>query len=361
MKMKAAVQFQAGGPLIIDEVELAEPQYHEVLVRNIACGICRTDEHGRHNAAQERPVVLGHETAGIVEQVGAGVRGFRPGDRVVMSYPSCGECGNCRSGQPYYCENWTKLAQGRMMDGSTRLRYQGRPVLHFFGQGGFAAYSVCHVRNLVRVAPDLDLRILGPLGCSVQTGAGALWNTLASPPGSSVVIFGAGAVGLSAVMAAKAAAYGVIIAVDIVPKRLKAALELGATHAVNNRDPHSLMAEIMGVTGNGADCSFDTTGVSSCVTAALRCLHRGGRSCTVGGGGQLTFDDWSGIMIGRTLSYTVEGCAIPQVMIPRIIEQYRRGRMPFDKMITFFPFDQINEAFAAQQNGEVIKPVLLMA
>ncbi len=348
-----------------ETLDLEEPRDDEILVRVVATGVCHTDIAMRDRTFPvPQPVVLGHEGAGIVERVGSGVSAVAPGDHVVMSYNSCGTCPSCAAHAATYCYDFfgRNFAATRP-DGSTSLSAAGSAVhSNFFGQSSFANFALCRERNVVKVAPDLPLDILGPLACGFQTGAGAVMNALQVGPGQSFAVFGSGSVGLSAVMAARAAGAATIVAVDVNPARLALALELGATHTVHARagDPS---AAIVKLTGAGVDFALEATGIPAVIRQAVESLAPRGVCGIVGAGpvgSEVTLDVLHIMTAGRTLRGIVEGDAAPQTFIPQLIELYRAGRFPFDRLIRFYPFDQLNAAIADSESGTVVKAVVRM-
>ena len=365
MKMKAAVVREKGGSFSIEEVELHDPKEGEVLVRIVASGVCHTDAVARDQLIPiPLPAILGHEGAGIVEKVGKGVTSVQPGDHVVLSYASCGQCENCLAGHPSLCTQFVTLNfLGKMSDDTHRIQEggpSGRFISTFFGQSSFATYAVAHERNVVKVDKEVDLTLLGPLGCGIQTGSGTVLNKLRPEFGSSIAVYGCGAVGLSAVMAAKIAGCAQIIAVDIHQNRLDLALELGATHALNSKDV-DLVEEIRKITKGGSHYGVETTGVATVVRQAAQALRTRGTLAIVGVTGEVTFNVNDDIMSqGKTLVGVIEGDAVPQLFIPKLIEYYKAGQFPFDKLIKFYSFEQINEAFADSEKGLTIKPVITM-
>ena len=362
MKIKAAVVHQESAPFVIEEIDLEPPRSGELLVRIVACGVCHTDDKARNGYFTPFPAVLGHEGAGIVEQVGAGVTEFKPGDHVVMSYPYCCECDNCKRNKPYYCYRSTELSFfGKFKDGHTPLSQAGKPINSFFGQSSFATHAIVPATSATHVPDDMDLRLVAPLGCGIQTGAGAIVNALRPEPGDSVVIFGTGTVGLSAIMGAAAIGCGRIIAVDIIDARLEIAKSYGATDVINSREVKDIPAKVRELTdGKGADFALDTTAVESCTLNALKSLHTGGRGACVAASKRITLDPAPSYLIGRSWSYIIEGEAVPQEFIPKMIEWYRSGRFPIDRMISFYPFEKINEAFEDTKKGIATKAVLVM-
>lgn len=351
--IRAAVLRRSGQPLVIDELQLEGPRNDEVLVRLAASGICHTDIHFCDGGIAS-PVVLGHEGAGVVEAVGAAVKGVKRGDHVVLSYQSCGRCGPCVVGRPAECTRFWDLNFGfARRDGSNPLAASGVRG-SFFGQSSFASHALATERNLVRVGKSLPLERLAPLGCSMQTGAGTVMNSLAVRMEQSVAVFGTGAVGLAAVMAARVVGAGPVIAVDIVPKRLKLALELGATHALDNRKA-DLGKRIRAITGSGVDHVVETTGDPDLRRIGMEMLNAGG------GMALLTGDSAPGeLPDGRRVFGVIEGDAVPQRFIPYLIKLHRRGQFPFDRLLRFYNFADINRAIDDAKSGKTIKPVLRM-
>ncbi len=352
-EIQAAVTRDPSRPLEIERLELEGPSDDEVLVRIVAVGVCHTDigTHQRWDPANQ-PAVLGHEGAGIVEKAGKNVRSLKVGDHVVLSFASCGQCAQCQGGQAWLCQHFMGLNFGfHRLDGSNALHRSGVRG-HFFGQSSFATYAVATEQNAVKVPAHLDLSMLGPLGCGLQTGAGTVMNTLAVRPGASIAIFGSGAVGLAAVMAAKIVGANPVIAVDIKPMRLKLALELGATHVVDSREA-GVAEAISRITGNGIDYAVETTGSEHVGKLAVDLLNPEGAAGFMTPGQRP--DDLKG---GRKAISVTEGSSAPQVFIPRLIEFYRQGQFPFDRLIKFYEFGDINTAIADSIRGDTIKPVL---
>ncbi len=360
---RSAVLRDVAAPYSIETVTVADPGPGEALVRVAAAGMCHTDQLGRSGLLGETflPAVLGHEGSGIVEAVGPRVTSVAPGDHVVLTFDSCGTCASCISGAPSNCEQFElrNLTGGRVDGSGCVTDAAGAPVTsRWFGQSSFGEFTLATERNMVKVDKDIPLELLGPLGCGLQTGAGAVLNTARLAPGQSIAVFGAGAVGMAAIMAAKASGAGEIIAVDLNPARRELALELGATRAVDGADP-ALAAEIRG-SGTGVDVSFDTTSVSAVMSTAIEVLARPGLCVLVGGGlDMLTLHP--AFLAGKTLTYVYEGGAIPQLFIPRLLGLWRRGMFPFDRLITRYPLEDIGKAEADAHAGTAIKPVLLMA
>ena len=349
--IKAAVLRKRGGPLKIESLEMEGPRDDEVLVRIIASGICHTDiDFCDYWDKAEGPLVLGHEGAGIVEEVGKKVKGVKHGNHVVLSYQSCGRCGQCRSGHPTDCERFYKANFGfARLDGSNAYRIGVRG--HFFGQSSFATHALATERNLVKVSKRSNLEILSPLGCGLQTGAGTVMNSLKVAKGASIAVFGTGAVGLAAVMAARIVGADPIIGVDIRPKRLKLALELGATHVIDNRrnETASLIADM---TGSGVDYVVETTANPKMHALAVDVLNPHGTVALLTGESGTTLPE------GRRTIGIIQGDAVPQIFIPKLIALYKAGKFPFDRLVRFYDFSKINAAIADAKSGGTIKPVL---
>jgi aryl-alcohol dehydrogenase len=353
-RIQAAVLRRRGGPMKAESLEMEGPRDDEALVRIVASGICHTDIRYVDDWYEESDgaVILGHEGAGVVERVGKEVRGVRPGDHVVLSFQSCGHCPQCRSEHPVDCESIYDLNFGfRRPDGSNALR-RSRVRGHFFGQSSFATHVLATERNLVKVPRDLPLETLAPLGCGMQTGAGTVMNSLDVPAGASIAVFGTGGVGLAAVMAARIVGAHPIIGVDRISSRLKLALELGATHVIDTRRD-SVTDGIRAATGSGVDYVVESTGSDRLYRLAVVLLNPKGTAAYVAG--ENGPDSLPG---GRRALSIVQGDAVPQTFIPKLIALYRKGLFPFDRLERFYDFGQINRAIADARCGRAIKPVL---
>ncbi len=360
MKTTAAVLRGHDQPYTIEPIELRDLRPNEVLVRIVAAGMCHTDVLPRvPGFIAAPPIVAGHEGSGVVEAVGDAVTTLAVGDHVVLSFDSCGACANCLAGQPAYCDTFiVRNLFGRELDGTnTAIDEAGEAVAaRWFGQSSFAGHAIATERNTVKVDPSLPLEVLGPLGCGIQTGAGSILGALDVQPGTSVAVFGAGAVGLSAVMAAKVAGATTIVAVDLQQHRLDLALELGATHVVKGDSP-DVAAQILAANGGGVQYTFDTTGIPSVIVTALQATRMTGKCGLVGvQQGDLVLD--SSTMLGKSIVNILEGSVDPQVFIPRMIQLWQDGQFPFDRLIQEFPLHEINEAEQSSLSGGVIKPVL---
>jgi aryl-alcohol dehydrogenase len=364
MKIRAAVLRESSRPLVIEQLELDQVRTNEVRVKMVSCGICHTDVACREAVIPLKlPLVLGHEGAGIVEEVGESVTSVRVGDHVLLSFSSCGCCPSCRTAHPAYCEAFNALNfGGARPDGTTTLRrVDGVVNSLFFGQSAFATHAVVPESSLIRIAPELPMDVLAPLGCGVQTGAGAVLNSLRVAPGDSIAVFGVGAVGMSAVMAARVSGCSKIIAVDRVPQRLDLALELGATHILNAGNSDDLVGEVKSMSRAGLTHVVDSTGVGEVVAQALQCLSSRGTCALVGmypPGQRLPIDTRFLVLNGLNLKGVVEGDSKPSHFIPKLIELFRAGQFPLDRLITPFPFEEVNAAMDASAACAVLKPVL---
>lgn len=359
MDIKAAVTHSQGEAFKLEKVKLAAPESDEIRVRIVAAGVCHTDVVARDLGIAPFPIVLGHEGSGVVDAVGASVSDLQVGDHVVMSFAHCGNCGHCLTGHPTVCDTFNELNFGGAMDdGSHRLAQDGEALATFFGQSSFATYAIAKSRNAVKVDPEVDLALLGPLGCGIQTGAGTVLNRLKPEFGSSIVIYGAGAVGLSAVMAAKIIGCQHIIAVDVHDSRLELAKALGATHVLSGKDV-DVVTEIKKITDGGSHYAIETTGVPLVVKQSLNALRPLGTVAIVGITPEMSIDVHNDLMAeGKSMIGVIEGDSIPRVFIPQLIAYYKAGQFPFDKLVKFYDFEDINQAFADSASGVTIKPVL---
>jgi len=361
----AAVVREPGGAWVLEDVEVEAPRADEVLVRIVASGICHTDVAVRNQDVKlPLPMVLGHEGSGVVESVGSAITHVAVGDHLVLSGDSCGHCRHCHEGLPTYCDDFVERnLSGARVDGTTPLSQGGVPLLgRFNGQSSFATYSLSAGRTVVKIDKDLPLELMGPLGCGLTTGVGTVVNALNPPAGSSIAIFGVGTVGLAAIMGARLAGCAKIVAIDVKPSRLEMAREMGATHCVNAATSDAV-AEIYAATGRGADFSVECSGVPEAVRNAVDCLGRPGWSAQVGatpGGIEIPFDmDRMGF--GRGIKGVVLGDAATQTFVPYLADLFRDGRLPYDKFVKFYDFEDINQAVHdSAVTGEVIKPILRM-
>ncbi|WP_274911049.1 NAD(P)-dependent alcohol dehydrogenase [Streptomyces sp. WZ-12] len=367
MKTTAAVVEAQGAPFELVEVTLDDPQLDEMIVRIVAVGLCHTDlSVQRGSTPFPLPAVLGHEGVGVVEAVGSQVGNFTPGDCVLISFNSCGACAGCGAGRPVYCDHWTELnlLGGSRLDGSAPITHgAGAMHGHFFGQSSFAHHALVQARSAIKAPDDIDLDVLAPLGCSVQTGVGAVLNVAQPAAGSTLVVMGAGGVGLAAVMGAQLTAVSRVVAVDVNPARLELARELGAADIVNATevDVSKAVRELTG--GVGADYVIETSGRVTALEDSIASLASASTCVVVGApplGSTISVDVPDLLVRGIRLLGTNQGDSNPQLFLPQLIELHREGRLPFDRLIQRFPFEEINDAAAQARDGSVIKPVLVM-
>jgi aryl-alcohol dehydrogenase len=363
MKVRAAVAYENRPSFSIEEIEMTDPGPENILVRMVGCGLCHTDVKAREGTmAVPMPAVLGHEGAGIVERVGERVTKVKPGDHVVLTADSCGDCPTCLAGNPVYCDQVSPLnftdgragEPGSFRNGSTAIHG------HFFGQSSFCNYAVARERNTILVRKDAPLEILGVLGCGVQTGAGAVINSLAVLSGSTIAIFGVGPVGLSAVMAALVCGCAAIIAVDVLDSRLAMSKQLGATHTILAGPSVRIADEIRKIAPGGVGYAFDTTGRADSNLQAIDSLAAKGHFgfCVV----PAEAPKMSRVMTrGISIRGILQGDSVPDVFIPKLVDLHMRGQLPFDKMVTKYPFEKINQAIEDQAAGKVVKPVFTFA
>jgi aryl-alcohol dehydrogenase len=365
MEIKAAVAREQNGQLTLESLNLEAPRSHEILVRVVATGVCHTDLVVlAGHLPTPFPVVLGHEGAGVVEQVGSGITKVKSGDHVVMTYNSCGVCPSCSDHASSYChEFFPRNFFAVRADGSSALSSDGAMVHgNFFGQSSFATHAICHEANVVKVAESLQLELLGPLACGIQTGAGAIMNALKVTPGGSLVVFGTGSVGLSAVMAAKVVGASTVIAVDMNDDRLALARELGATHCINPGTEKATQ-KVMEITGFGVGFALDTTGLPAVIRDAVECLAPRGCCGILGApapGALIELDETHFMSGGRRLMGIVEGESNPDTFIPMLADLNAKGLFPFDRLVKFYNLDEINQAIEDSEKGTAIKPIIRM-
>lgn len=360
METTAAVLRSPDGAYALEKVTLRDIGPDEVLVRIVGAGMCHTDVLPRvPNFMAAPPIINGHEGAGIVEAVGPDVSSIKVDDHVVLSFDSCGSCENCAAGVPAYCDTFmVRNLSGQAVDGSpTATDSDGKEIkARWFGQSSFAHHAIARERNSVVVDKSLPLELMGPLGCGIQTGAGSILVALDVQPETTVAVYGAGAVGLAAVMGAKVAGATTIIAVDLQDTRLALARELGATHTLRGDDP-DLAEQITQISGGGVHYAFDSTGVPAVISTAIATTRMAGKCGLVGvQQGDVALD---ATFIGKTVLNILEGSADPQKFIPEMVQLWQDGKFPFDKLIEKFPMSQINEAEKSSLGGGAIKPVLI--
>jgi len=364
---QAAVVPAPGAPFELQQLRLSPPRPDEVIVELEACGMCHADLSAQAGHIPfPLPGVLGHEGVGRIVETGAGVTDLAVGQRVVISFTSCGQCPACLNATPGYCTQWPvlNLVGGGRGDGSSSLCAHGHAVhSHFFGQSSFSSYVATAARAVIPVPDDLPAAILAPLGCGVQTGVCAVTDVLKPAPGARVAIFGAGAVGMSALMGLSLTGASQIIAVDMHPGRLALARELGATDVID-AGQQDVAGEIARLTGGaGLDGVIETSGNVGALEGAIAALGSAGTCVIVGvpgHGERASFDVVDLVARGLRIVGTNQGDANPRVVIPRLIDLYRRGRLPIERIVTTFAFEDINTASAASLAGTVIKPVLTM-
>jgi S-(hydroxymethyl)glutathione dehydrogenase/alcohol dehydrogenase len=367
MKTRAAVAWQAGKPLSIEELDLEGPRAGEVLVRIVATGVCHTDAYTLSGADPEGlfPVVLGHEGGGIVEEVGEGVTSLKPGDHVIPLYtPECGECKFCKSGKTNLCQK-IRVTQGRglMPDGSSRFSKNGKPILHYMGTSTFSEYTVLPEISLAKIDPAAPLDKVCLLGCGITTGIGAVLNTAKVTPGASVAVFGLGGIGMSVIQGAVMAKAGRIIAVDTNPEKFVMAKQLGATDFVNPKDyDRPIQQVIVDLTDGGVDYSFECIGNVNVMRSALECCHKGwGESIIIGvaGAGQEIATRPFQLVTGRVWRGSAFGGVKGRSQLPGYVDRYMRGEIRIDEMVNAeLPLERINEAFDLMHEGKVIRSVI---
>jgi aryl-alcohol dehydrogenase len=363
MKITAAVVPARSQPFEIVTADLADPRSDEVLVRIVASGMCQTDLHARDGYFPNLPypIVCGHEGAGIVEQTGSAVTDLAVGDKVVISFPWCGDCEPCRNERFSYCLNARGLkSSGGRADGSTPMSRDGAPLYScFFQQSSFATFALAPAKDVVRIRPDAPVELLAPLGCGLQTGAGAVLNVMRPDAGQSLAVFGVGGVGLAGLMAGKIAGCDPIIAVDRLPSRLALARELGATHVLESRGAETL-ENLRRITGGGAHFALETSAVPEVFRLAVDGLRPLGTCVLVGSaraGTEVSFE-MPVLQGGRTVRGVIQGDSRPREFIPLLVDLFIEGRFPLDRLVTEYRFADINRAAGDATSGATIKPVL---
>lgn len=353
MQVTAALVERSRADWHLETLDLAEPGADELIVRVVASGICQTDVHGRDDYfGIPFPCVFGHEGAGVVERVGAAVTRVARGDRVVMTSPACGACAACRRGLPGYCKDARRIKfGGRLRDGRAPFHRNAQPVSGaFFQQSSFATHALATEGNVVKLPDDLPLELAAAFACGVNTGAGAVLNALKPRPGSSIAVFGAGSVGLAAVMAAGIAGCATIFAVDLHENRLELARELGATEVCKpgTRDLKDIQY------------SVEAAGSPQTLRDAVDCLAPLGVCCLVGSARKGTEArlEMAQLQHGRTLRGCIQGDAPPAEFFPLLFELWRSGRLPVERLIQYYEFEDVNRAVADSLSGKTVKPVL---
>ena len=367
MKSRAAVAFEAGKPLEIVEVDVAPPRAGEVLVRITHTGVCHTDLFTLSGEDPEGifPSILGHEGAGVVVEVGEGVKSVVPGDHVIPLYTAeCRECKFCRSGKTNLCQA-VRATQGKglMPDGSTRFSYKGEPIFHYMGTSTFSEYTVVAEISLAKINPQAPPQKVCLLGCGVTTGIGAVHNTAKVQKGDTVAVFGLGGIGLAVIVGAVQAGASRILGVDINPDKFAKALELGATDCINPKDHDKPIQEVLvAMTDGGVDYSFECIGNVEVMRAALECCHKGwGESVVIGvaGAGKEISTRPFQLVTGRVWRGSAFGGVKGRTELPGMVEQVMRGELDLDPFVTHtLPLEQINEAFDLMHEGKSIRTVI---
>ncbi len=365
MEATAAVLNQPNGPFSIETVDVAEPRAGEVRVAVKAVGICHTDLVIASGAmGLTFPAILGHEGAGIVESVGEGVDNLRPGDKVLLTFNSCGECKPCGHHEPAYCNSFFPLNMlAARTDGSTRVTRNGEPVSdNFFGQSSFASLAIANQRNVLKLDDDADLATLAPLGCGIQTGVGGVLRSLGAQKGETLVVFGAGAVGLSALLGGLIAECATIIVVEPQEGRRTLARELGATHVLDGQG--DVAAAVRAILPQGADMVLDTSGFMPVVQQSVNMIANRGRIGLLGVPGSLdatlSVPMVQFLTQGGTVRGIVEGDSEPEVFLPELIAHHKAGHLPIEKFSKTYSLAQINDAIADAHHGKAIKAILLV-
>ncbi len=365
MKSRAAILFEAGQKLEICEVDVQDPGPGEVRIQMVAGGVCHSDLHVMTgHLSAPLPAILGHEGAGIVADVGAGVISVRPGDHVIPLWRlSCGECEYCTGGRPALCAAGTEIRwTGRLLDGTSRFELDGREIKHFAGVSSFSNYTVVPEKSVLKIPDDLPLDRAALLGCAVITGWGAVVNAAQVRPGRTVAVFGTGGVGINVVQGAVLAGAEKIIAVDLLESRLEHAKNFGATHVVNPTagDPVEQIRDLTG--GRGVDYAFEVVGLPVTMRQAYDCLAKRGVAMVVGitpTTAEVTIPSLSLVYDERVLTGSLYGSAAPKTDIPRMIDLYRAGSLKLDELLSrSYPIEEINQAYDALQSGETLRSVV---
>lgn len=364
MLARAAVGYGDRRTFEMKDVELGPPQADEILVKIAGVGVCHTDLHFRDEGIMPSPCLLGHEGSGVVVEVGSSVSKVKPGDRVALTFRSCGRCASCKAGAPAYCEAFFPLNfGGARADGGHCVHLDGQAIAsNFFGQSSFADHAIAYERNTIRVDdPTLPLELLGPLGCGFQTGAGAIMRSMACPAGSSLLVIGGGSVGLAAVMGAVIQGCSPIIVAEPHAARRDLALELGAHHVI---DPlqEGASERIREFAPKGVDFGFETTGRPDSFALLAACAGVRARLGLVSAqhaDTRFEFDVNQLVLSGMTIQGIIEGDSVPDIFIPELLDHYRAGRFPFDRLVQTYPMSEINQAIDDQHRGKCVKVVLI--
>ncbi len=366
MQAKAAVLYEAGTPLRLEEVEVLPPQRGEVLVRIHAGGVCHSDLHVmKGDLVMPMPIILGHEGSGIIEGVGEGVTSVEPGDHVVPIWRmSCGTCDYCTCGRPALCDVGAQVrVTGLMPDGTTRFRINDTPVRHFAGVSFFSQLSTLPEAAVFKIPPDFPMDKAALLGCGVITGVGAVVNAAKVKMGSNVAVFGCGGIGLNAVQGARIVGAHKIIAVDVAPQKLEYARQMGSTHVVDSsqEDPVSAIKDLTG--GRGVDYAFEAIGLTQTIEQAYAATRKMGKCIVIGltrADVRVQINAQEMVYSEKTLMGSLYGSSRPKIDILNLIEMYQAGKLLLDELLTrTYPLEQINTAYAALESGEVARSLVL--
>lgn len=360
-RILAAVATKPKAPLELRELILAEPEGNEILVKTVATGICHTDLLLRDGIfGPNHPVIPGHEGVGVIEAIGENVKGLKVGDHVALSQSSCGHCPDCRRAHPMNCRNYSQYNLTGLRPNGKRAILDADIGANFVGQSSFASHILATENNAAKLPEEFPLDIAAPLGCGMATGAGTVINALQPDISSSIAVFGCGAVGMAAIMAAKIRHCREIIAIDLHESRLNMARSLGATHTINGR-ASDVIEQIHAITDGGADYAVDAVGAITVIRNAIAATRAGGH-CALLGLDSLGKDipiqlDW--MVFNRKLQGVILGDQVVQTFIPHLVQLQQEGVFPFETFVTKYPFERINEAIAEAEGGSVIKPVLV--
>lgn len=365
MKAKAAILFEVGKKLDLQEVEVEAPRPGEVLLKMAAAGICHSDLHVMTgHLAAPLPAILGHEGSAVVAEVGHGVHHLKPGDKVIPLWRlSCGVCEYCSSERPALCAEGTQIRMtGKLLDGTTRFKYGDQEIKHFAGVSSFSEYTVVPARAVVKIPADFPLEKAALLGCGVITGVGAAINAARVKPGSSVVVFGCGGVGINVIQGAALAGAEKIIGVDILANKLNYARTFGATHTLNAKEVNPVEAVRALTNGRGVDYAFEVVGQPATIRQAYDCLSKRGMAVVVGVTpmtAEVAVPIMTLVFEERILTGSVYGSSRPWIDIPKLINLYQAGKLKLDELLTArYPFAQINEAYAALERGEGLRSIV---
>jgi NDMA-dependent alcohol dehydrogenase len=364
--MKAAVVYELKTPLKVEDVDLDNPKDGEVRVKIVANGVCHSDYSVMQGVIRfPLPVVVGHEGAGIVEEVGPGVTSVKPGDHVVLSFaPYCGRCYYCSIGRPVLCDNMRlTMGKGTLLDGTCRLKKNGKPIYHMAALSSLAQYAVVPEISCVKIPAGVPLDKACLVGCGVMTGVGAAINTAKVEPGSSAVVIGCGGVGLNVIQGCALAGAGTIIGVDLMDNKLEYAKQFGATHTINPSGQDLVKAVRSLTEGRGADYAFEVIGLGETIEQAYACSRQGGKTIVVGAPSRedtVTIPA-SSLLTEKVLMGSVYGSARPHVDMPRLVDLYMKKKIKIDELVTrTYPIEEVNEAMTALEKGEVARSVIVM-